>query len=243
LPPPPPPPAKCSDGSFANAYGLCRTTVVNPCGPGFVARGNFCLPLTPPSCGPGTTPTAVAGGGVLCLPQRTACGLRTHLADGRCVPDFEPCGPGEMRNSANQCVKNIVVPTCGLNALNVGGRCTPADPRIPITPVGITVGVKNPDLRHPSLPIIPITPVTPVRPLLTPTRNFPTKLVDTGPKNNNPYVIGRGGHGLNLYNPSNQGSSSPGKTTSNKIVPFRTGAQPILHGLPTMGSSKNTILR
>jgi hypothetical protein len=229
LPPPPlpTPPAKCPDGSFANAYGLCRTAT-NPCSQGMVARGNFCFPLTNPTCGPGTTPTATAGGGVLCLPPRIACGRGTHLADGKCVSDPQPCGSGEMRNSAGQCVKNIAVPICGAGAVNVGGRCAPVDQHT--TP---TITIKDPGLRHPSVPITPRTPTVKV------SNNFPTKLVTPVATNNPkpPYVIGRGGHGLNLYN-SGQGST-PSNRNSKSTVPFRTGGQPILHGLPAMGMSKS----
>jgi hypothetical protein len=148
------------------------------------------------------------------------------------------------RNSAGQCVPNITVPNCGINALNVGGRCVPNDPPKPtitVNPVTPVIPIKNPDLRHPSLPINPQrTPPTRVTP------NFPKiTLNDPKPKRSNdpPYVIGRGGHGLNVYNPSGpssgQGSGPSGRTT-NKTVPFRTGAKPILHAYPNMMGGSNT---
>jgi len=148
------------------------------------------------------------------------------------------------RNSAGQCVGNIAVPNCGINALNVGGRCVPNEPPKPtitVNPVTPVIPIKNPDLRHPSLPNTPQrTPPTRVTP------NFPKiTLNDPKPKKSNdpPYVIGRGGHGLNVYNPSGpssgQSSGPPGRTT-NKTVPFRTGAKPILHAYPNMMRGANT---
>jgi len=117
---------RCPDGTLANAYGACPTPITNTCGPNMTPFGNFCLPISTPTCARGTTPVRTAGGGFQCLPIGVVTCLNGHLADGKCVQDPPPCGAGMMRIAGGGCGPIVVTqPNCGPFATNVGGRCTP----------------------------------------------------------------------------------------------------------------------
>jgi hypothetical protein len=236
--PPTLPPVLCANGALPNAYGLCPTPITNPCGPGTVAKGPFCLPVETPTCGPGKTATRTTGGGTLCVPARTGCGTGQHLnALGQCVADTPTCGPG-MTAGPNGCTPIVVrVPDCGANARRVGDRCIPTGPTggIPIDhpvikPIDGCIG-SGCVLRHPT------TPSTP--PSRTPPVNKLPDLKVSGGNTGGPFVIGRGSGGHNVYTPtlSTSGGTS-GKTATVRSVPNRSSAPPIMHGMPNMTQIK-----
>lgn len=250
--PPQPPPLlpRCTDGSFPNAYGACPTRVTRACGPGTIAKGMFCLPIQTPSCGPGSVPTMTAGGGTLCLPERTGCGRGTHLnAFGQCVADNPTCALGSAPGP-NGCTPIVVtVPNCGLNARLVGGRCAPNGPTLTLpndpiltrTPggcVGPNCGSFKPNFKPDTGR--QTSPGQGPLPNLTIGSNK-TFVPRTGSgQSGGPYVIGRGGAGHNLYNP-NLGQSST--TSRGQSTLSRTIAPPIRHSMPTSGAGQNVIIK
>jgi hypothetical protein len=136
-------PPRCADGSFPNAYGACKTPITSTCGPNMTAYGNFCLPISVPTCARGTAPTKIAGGGFQCLPVGVVTCLNGHLEDGKCKQDPPPC-------TGDGCGPVVVTqPNCGLFGTNFGRRCTPnqtgGEGHGPVgVVVGTTGGSSNP---------------------------------------------------------------------------------------------------
>jgi len=285
------------------------------------ALGNFCLPISTPTCARGTTPTRVAGGGFQCLPVGVVTCLNGHLADGKCVQDPPPCGAGMMRVAGGGCGPIVVTqPNCGPFATNVGGRCTPihtgGEPggaggvvvgntggtnNPPSGPTGgnlpprgtgngpkgsggttgsgdttgsggtkgtggTAVGGNNPPsgpdnslcrrcvdcciLRHPPSRVGGTNTGTGGVANTGGTSSsggsggtihrIPTGVFKPSqpPSNSKPsYVLGRGGGGLNVFK-SGGPTGSPGKTASvGNVSSFRNSPAPILHTMPSMGST------
>jgi hypothetical protein len=246
LPPPPPPISHnlptpvtgtlCPNGGFANAYGACPPPT-SACPPGLIVKGNFCVPPTTAISCPGDTR---ADGRGACVPivTQSGCGPNAAKVAGRCVTSGPPRPflppavvatppattlPPRVTTLQDPPVRHAPPPIAKAPPVFTPPRASP--PTINLGQGGGVSGCRaNPArcvVRPTSAP--PIAVVTRQPPVM-PRFEAPPRGRQPAP-----FVMGRGGGGLNLYSPNRGG---PSRSPAPVQRPFRMAAQPVMHSMP-----------